>query len=143
MITQNRKTSARHALAHPLLDIAEPPTEADCLKAIDRAAGLIELLNHLTTDRGLSVRAAVAHEKLSKMLQATLRYSSYRLRHLGRKRRDKAHQQTRYLSALARAQAILDGDDQDRVLDAVAAQLQIERPAVDSFVSRATRSEVS
>lgn len=130
----------RAELRHPFFDTADPPSSLDCRDALDRAACVVELFNHLKLDSdvdGLSPKAASGYAWLSETLQETLSYTSHRLSLLGQKQAKTDRKKTRYLSALLKSLSVLDSTDRDCVLNDMAARLQITRGDVNAFIDRA------
>ena len=130
----------RAELRHPFFDNANPPSSLDCRDALDRAACVVELFNHLKLGGdvdGLSPKAASGYIWLSETLRETLSYASHRLSSLSQERAKTDGERARYLSALLKSLTVLNTPDRDCVLNDMAARLQITRGDVDAFIDRA------
>ena len=130
---------------HPFFDRFGPHSALDCLDAMNRVACVIDVFSHLTlsndADEGLSSRAAYGYTWLSESARETLTYCSRRLSTLSHERRTEEKEQARYLSALLASLSALQDRERDYVLNAMAAQLDITRSDVDTFIDRTAQGE--
>ncbi len=154
MTNRNRNPFAHKALPaqpfctelrHPLFDTTIHPNRLDCLEALDRAACVIELLEHLDPDQQtqgqLTPRATSGYRHLAQMLYETFAYSSHRLAVLSRKwqrkHRCKVRRKVRNLAALPQSLAPLNTVDRDHSLNAMTSRLQLTRSDIDTLIANA------
>ncbi len=123
---------------HPLFDTDKDQAGfTDCVDAIDRVRSIIALYDFLELGDdcgGLSSDAAFGCYWINVMNRGALSYVSDRLMDLDKQNGQRLKLKSAYLSALAASLPALGRKNRDRLLNNIAAKMDITRATVDQYI---------